>query len=343
MASIITAFVDGWKRFRGTSAEHAADEAVHILDPQKAAAVRHLSSALSDLQVGRFNREDLDRRLTTLRGTADQLGSIDSNIVRDGGKFLSAKKAEEALLRGEKIHPREMAAIESAKVADFDKWEKITTEKAIKDKLRAEGKGGSSWWSRGIATAALSVGAVGTAVYFSDAGLSGLARMWNSTLSGKVTGAQTGAENKDNLNIIQNGGVFRQDPRAAQTSRAVTEKEFSDLVKENLEDYVAFANSKELDPQNIAPDLTENQKKSLFSAFATATRTATANTVKGNAPLIIDNSNVTTFVQQFKSAAEDALKQVDVPNKTKAQVMKTMVDDQLEDAVVTRLRRELKL
>lgn len=93
----------------------------------KANGITSISDKLGSLdprRIGRDGAPEFDKRLKELSETATQNGLVNATVRADGKGLLSAKKAEEALLRGEPIHPREMRLIQDAKTNEYDIWAK---------------------------------------------------------------------------------------------------------------------------------------------------------------------------------------------------------------------------
>lgn len=122
------------------------DEIGTTLAPiRKQESIAAVTKTLGDLTPGRFARADLDSRLTALSQTAEKNGLVDVTLVRPKGD-LKPKQAEEALLRGEAINPKELESIKAVKQADFEKWAK--KDAANNRAVAASGAGGMGSWAK---------------------------------------------------------------------------------------------------------------------------------------------------------------------------------------------------
>lgn len=98
-----------------------------------------VTEKLTDLTPGRFGRDQLDARLKALTDTAKEHKLIDSGIERKGKDF-APKQAEEALMRGEPITPKEMASLQARKHEDFNRFESSKTREFAENERRAKGE-----------------------------------------------------------------------------------------------------------------------------------------------------------------------------------------------------------
>lgn len=141
--------------------------AAEALERQRDAGKVLSIEKLNDLTPGRFGRDQLDSRLKALNETAKEHGLIDASLVREKGKVLSPKQAEEALRTGKPITPNEMTGLQNGKQADFEKWAK---KDAANNKPVAAGSGMANWQKYGIIGTVLTatLGFVGNAITGDD-------------------------------------------------------------------------------------------------------------------------------------------------------------------------------
>lgn len=217
-------------------------------------------------------------------------------------------------------------------------------------------KAGISKWKTGLAGAALAVGGVIAGISAaSSEGVGFFGKYFGAKTDKILTDTQIGAQQANNLADLQRSGGIRQ---AGLVPQKVQESELQHIVKDNLKDYIAFANSAELDPKNIAPNITTQQTTALMRAFVDAQQKARLETNeykkglaghavslimgKDDTPVTIDSSNLALFIDNFRKTTENELKQLDVSPTTKNHLMVSLFDPTQEDSVVSKLSRRLE-
>jgi hypothetical protein len=336
------------------AAKRAADDAAKA---EKATRAANITEALTDLSPGRFGRDQLDARLKALGASAKENNLIDATLVRPKGD-LNPKLAEEALKRGEPISPSEMASLQKSKQADFDKWETNAAKVRAKNEAVANGKGSSgSGWKAGFAGAALAVSSVVAGITaVSPDGFGFFSKFFGAKTDKILTDTEVGAQQANNLAELQRSGGIQP---GNQPAKKVQEAELQSIVKGNIKDYLAFANSKELDPKNVAPDLTPQQSTALMLAFANAQQRAREETNeakkglvgksislvagKDGTPVTIDSSNMALFLDNFRKTTEEELNRLNVPEVTKKHLITSIFDPNQQESVASKLALRLDL